>query len=73
MLEIKNAMVVVSLIFLNHNGLCGRVKSSSQLSQFDSTSVQLTVFTIYGPHRKYYKIKSSKLRAKKEGQISKFK
>ena len=30
-LEIKNAVVVVVLIFLNHSGLCGRVISSSEL------------------------------------------
>ena len=51
-LEIKNAVVVVFLIFLNHNGLCGQVKNSSQFLQVDSTSGQLTVLTIYGPHRK---------------------
>ena len=76
MLEIKIAVVVIVLIFLNHNGLCGRVKSSSQLRQVDSTSGQLTVFIIYGPRRKWYIIKSSKHRAKKEkkcGQIGKFK
>ena len=66
MLEIKNAVVVIFLIFLNHNGLRSRVKSSSQLRQADSTSGQLTAFTIYGPHRKYYMIKSFKHRAKKK-------
>ena len=35
--EIKNAVVVVVLIFLKHNGLCGRGISSSQLWQVDST------------------------------------
>ena len=29
-LEIKNAMVKVVLIFLKHNGLCGQAISSSQ-------------------------------------------
>ena len=65
-LEIKNAVVVIFLIFLNHNGLWSRVKSSSQLRQADSISGQLTAFTIYGPHRKYYMIKSFKHRAKKK-------
>ena len=37
MLEIKNAVLVVVLIFLKHNGLCGRAISSSQLCQVDST------------------------------------
>ena len=30
-LEIKNAVVVVVFIFLNHSGFCGRVISSSEL------------------------------------------
>ena len=34
-------MVVIFLISLNHNGLFGWVKSSSQLWQADSTSGQL--------------------------------
>ena len=37
MLEIKNAVVVVVLIFLKHNGLCGQVISSSPFLQVDST------------------------------------
>ena len=42
-LEIKNTVAVVFLIFLKHNGLCGR-----ELWQVDSTSgqKQLTIFMI---------------------------
>ena len=39
-LEIKNAVVVVVLIFLKHNDLCGQAISSSLLWQVDSTSGQ---------------------------------
>ena len=35
--KIKNAVVLVVLIFLKHNGLCGQAISSSQLWQVDST------------------------------------
>ena len=61
MFEIKNTVVVVVLIFLKHNGLCGQVISISLLIQVDSTSgqKQLTIFTVYGPGRKQYMIKSS--------------
>ena len=53
-LEIKNAVVVVVFIFLNHSGFCGRVISSSELWQVDSTSgqKQSTIFTIYSLRRK---------------------
>ena len=30
-LEIKNTMMVIVLIFLKHNGLCGQAMRSSQL------------------------------------------
>ena len=40
-LEIKNAVVVVVLIFLKHNGLCGQTINSSQLC---SQSVSCTNF-----------------------------
>ena len=66
MLEIKNNVIVVFHIFLNHNGLYGQVISSSQLWQVDSSSGQLTVFTIYGPQMKEYMIKSSKHQGKKK-------
>ena len=51
MLEIKNAVVVVVLIFLKHNGLCWRAINSSELWHVDSTSgeKQLAIFTICGP------------------------
>ena len=64
-LEIKSNVIVIFLIFLNHNGLCGRVKNISQLWQADSSSGQLTVFTIYSHHLKEH-IKSSKHKGKKE-------
>ena len=35
--EIKNTLVVVALIFLKHNGMCGQAISSSRLRQVDST------------------------------------
>ena len=35
--EINNVVVVVVLLFLKHNGLCGRAISSFQLWQVDST------------------------------------
>ena len=46
MLEIKNAVVVVALIFLKHNGLCGEAISSSQLC---SQSTPCTNFRACAP------------------------
>ena len=48
MLKIKNAVVVVVLIFLKHNGLCGQVISSSQLcSQAVCVHFMCTVVTMH--------------------------
>ena len=60
-MEIKSALVVVVLIFVKHNGLCGWAISSFPLWHVDGTSgpKQLTIFTIHGLCRNYCMMQSS--------------
>ena len=47
MLEIKNTVVVVVLVFLKHNDLCGRLAHSNSVHEFSCTGNAVCVHVTY--------------------------